>query len=704
METGLYQPKIRNWGKRLPVWLRLDVYTEPIILKQVWRGLLLLCVGLAFLYLVINLIANSMWVQPHFSRQVAFDIFVALMVLVIAGTTAYLRPHREQVELFTFFSVALALSLSSFPDVVGGHLVGLNFFAGYTGKILMPVLLLHFLVLFCRLEKELTERSFLLPLVYLPVLPALVHTTILFFHTITAQNFNVIVNGYASLYAMLGFALLIKITYQAGDYQFQKQAFVLLLGLTLFPALLLFNLIGSLNNDTLTTQIWPGYGVIGIPLAIVVAVNRYELFGIARVNRSHFFYLRAIILAVIGYVVLLGLVAPTARQVDIFDAPDMLIILEAALLFLVLRFLYRIGQHRWFEYHFHNTMEKLRASLRIFSHDLLQIKTVRELEALVSWNIPPDFGLVHAELSLNNTPSYAYALRLPLSAGQVAMGTLFLGPKINGHEFKKQELELLAELQKQISLVLFSLELDKAIQTTEQLTRLKSRFLANVTHELRTPLNGIINYIGFVVDDSWDKLNKEQQSHLEGALQAAEKLEQIINNILDMSKIEAGQMKLNFQPVNLADVMVNIKPTIDVLIKDKPVEFVTKIQPDLPLLYCDRLRLRQIIINMLSNAAKFTPQGAIQFEAYRDNGSIVLQVSDTGVGIEEVILPTIFQQFTSARLTDAHQNAGPGLSMPITKSLIELHGGQLNVQSHPGQGTIFTAILPIIPKNEVAYV
>ena len=248
---------------------------------------------------------------------------------------------------------------------------------------------------------------------------------------------------------------------------------------------------------------------------------------------------------------------------------------------------------------------------------------------------------------------------------------------------------------------MWSLELDTAIQTIEQLTRLKSRFLTNVTHELRTPLNGIINYIGFVIDDYIGLLNSEQNDYLHRALEGAEKLEQIINNILDMSKIEAGQMTLNLQPTNVAAVVAKTTPLIEEMIKDKPVRLITDIRPDLPNLYCDQLRLRQIILNMLSNAAKFTEFGSIYLSAYLDNGNVIVQVTDTGAGIDEKILPTIFQQFISTRLTDATRHVGPGLSMPITKSLVELHGGQLDVDSKPDQGTTFTVILPIQREKEV---
>ena len=112
------------------------------------------------------------------------------------------------------------------------------------------------------------------------------------------------------------------------------------------------------------------------------------------------------------------------------------------------------------------------------------------------------------------------------------------------------------------------------------------------------------------------------------------------------------------------------------------------------------LRLRQIILNILSNAAKFTEAGSIYLRAYPDNGNVIIQVTDTGVGIDESTLPTIFQHFVNTGLTDTNKYFGPGLSMPITKSLVELHGGQVDVVSRPGQGTTFTVKLPVESYNK----
>jgi len=318
---------------------------------------------------------------------------------------------------------------------------------------------------------------------------------------------------------------------------------------------------------------------------------------------------------------------------------------------------------------------------------------------LVSWNLATDFNLQAAEISTRGVANIPYALRLPLEVNNVNLGTLFLGPKLNGDTFSKQEQTIFVEAQQQIALVLLSLELDEAIQVTEELTRLKSKFLANVTHELRTPLNGIINYIGFVLDDA-DQLNEEQTIYLKQALEAAERLLELINNILDMSKIEAGQMTLLKGQVNLNTLVTEMLPVVSELIGNKSVNFIADVAPTLPIIHADRLRLRQIILNMLSNAIKFTQDGSIKFAVYPENGDVVIKVADTGLGITDEILPTIFQQFTTDNLIDKTENLGPGLGMPITKSLVELHQGVIDVKSQINVGTTVTISLPVVQGNE----
>lgn len=405
--------------------------------------------------------------------------------------------------------------------------------------------------------------------------------------------------------------------------------------------------------------------------------------------------------ALIQLLVLFLLIYPELTGLRQIDRHDQIVILLAAVLFAGLYIAHRTG---WFKDRFDKSLADLQSGLWIISQELHQATCREELEATVNWEFPSNLGLQSAELSFKDRASGPYALRLPLTVNKVSLGTLYLGPKIGGEKFTKPELALFSELQKRVSFTLWSLELDQTIQRTEELTRLKSKFLANVTHELRTPLNGIINYIGFVVDGVVGPLNDQQLNYLRQALQNSEKLLQIINNILDMNKIEAGQMTLQSQPVDLTEVVTEITPLVQEILHNKPVELVTKISSPLPVLDGDRLRLRQIMLNLLSNAAKFTETGTVWLNLYATQDYTVIQVADTGTGIEAAVLPTVFQQFTGTGLADRQQRSGSGLGLPITKALVTLHGGKIDISSQAGQGTTVTVTLPVerddLPANE----
>lgn len=153
-------------------------------------------------------------------------------------------------------------------------------------------------------------------------------------------------------------------------------------------------------------------------------------------------------------------------------------------------------------------------------------------------------------------------------------------------------------------------------------------------------------------------------------------------------------MTLQLQPVNLPDIIAETVSRAADLIADKPVQLLTDLAPTLPALAADRLRLRQIISNLLTNAAKFTDSGQVWLKAYPENGHVVIQVSDTGRGIQAEFLSAIFQQFTGEGLADRDVYSSARLSLPVTKSLVELHGGHIRVESEVGQGTTFTVTLP----------
>ncbi|HXW00979.1 MAG TPA: HAMP domain-containing sensor histidine kinase, partial [Anaerolineae bacterium] len=622
--------------------------------------------------------------------------FFAQLGLITAAVAVYGQAESVQALLFGLFSVALVYALVSLPDFTVGWLFPLTFFGALVGKLVMPPLLLHFLLVFPRPRQVLKDWPALLPLIYLPILPTLIYLPTFINRPEVNGSFNQIINGYTAIYAVVGLGLLLEATIRTKTAPTRPQAGVLLAGLVL-PSILAVSLNLFLDDPTnrkLIFETLERYGLIGLPIAAVVATVRYQLFDLKRSQRLHRLYLRAIGATLAAYFFIIAFINVTTINLEFIRFEDFNIILLTAVPFFLLRPIYRQIRQR-LQQRFYGNIENFRIGLRLFQQELIKVKSRHDVEALVGWNIPADFRLRHAELSSRGRPSSSYALQLPLSANNVSLGTLFFGAKISGEEFTRGERAILGELQKQLSLALWVLELDQAIRTTEELTRLKSKFLANVTHELRAPLNAVINYIGFVVDGDTGPLNPEQMGYLNQALQGAEKLLGLINNILDMSKIEAGQMTLQLYPVNLAELIAETISTVEATLHGKPVQMVRDLAPTLPDLLGDRLRLRQIILNLLSNAAKFTPAGMVGLKVYPNNGNVVIQVADTGQGIKEEILPTIFHQFTTEGLMDRDAYGGSGLSLSITKSLVELHGGHIQVESWVGRGTIFTVTLPV---------
>lgn len=635
-----------------------------------------------------------LFTMQDFAQWVFIPTFMALIALTSSGVLGYVMPGRPPVTLFGLLTLATIYATISLPELALTQATFyINFFAGRIGGILTPPLLLHFLLCYPFTRKKLQTWPFLLPLIYLPVLPSFIHLFVLLDQPEAWPTFEKIRTLYTALYLLSGVGLLSHAV-SVGSSPIRKRAIVLLIGLMLPLTLFLLNGLEILTAFTPIYEMAERYILWSVPITVALALFRYDFLQKERVSHKHVLFTATLggLLAIC--LLLFGWTGPIPIGFKRLQGQDYGFILITVGLFYMGRLAFQRFRHWWASRHLRYSVEDFRVNVRILSRELLKVKSHHELEALISWNLATDFSLQSAEISTRNMPSSPYALRLPLKVNNVSLGTLFLGSKINGEPFSKQEQNIFGEAQKQISLTLLSLELGEVIQSTEKLTRLKSKFLTNVTHELRTPLNGIINYIGFALDDA-EHLNVEQKSYLHQAVQGAERLLELINNILDMSKIEAGQMTLLKHPVNLGELVGEMIPVVTELTGDKPIKVITQVSPTLPLIQADRMRVRQILLNMLSNAVKFTRSGEIRLDIYPGNGHVIIKVTDTGPGIDETLLPTIFQQFTTNALTDKRESFGPGLGLPITKSLVELHQGKINVNSQVNVGTTFTVQLPV---------
>ncbi len=246
------------------------------------------------------------------------------------------------------------------------------------------------------------------------------------------------------------------------------------------------------------------------------------------------------------------------------------------------------------------------------------------------------------------------------------------------------------------------------VQVTERLRevdRLKSEFLASMSHELRTPLNSIIGYAEVLLDGIDGDLTDDMEEDV-GAIHGSGKhLLNLINDILDLAKIEAGQMDLVPEPIELRPVIDDAVNTVRVLVKDKPVQFVIEAEDNLPQVNADALRLRQVINNLLTNATKFTEKGDITLGVRRsadDPTMVLISVSDTGIGITPEKLPVIFDRFRQVDQSHTRRAGGTGLGLAITRQLVEMHGGDIWVESDPGHGSTFFFTLPIVVEPAAA--
>jgi len=229
----------------------------------------------------------------------------------------------------------------------------------------------------------------------------------------------------------------------------------------------------------------------------------------------------------------------------------------------------------------------------------------------------------------------------------------------------------------------------------ETANRHKSQFLANVSHELRTPLNAIIGFTRVVLRKTEGQIPDLQRENLRKVLISGESLLTLINGLLDLAKIEAGRTEIIPETFPIEALLDSAASTIEPMLTGGRVRLVREVAPGIPPLYTDREKLRQILLNLLSNAAKFTVDGEIRVSAWPKNGSLTLVVSDTGIGIEPEALTYIFEEFRQAGPPGPARHGGTGLGLAIAKRLVHVLGGEIAVESERGAGSTFTVQIPV---------
>ncbi|GAB4431773.1 MAG: hypothetical protein Fur0044_29330 [Anaerolineae bacterium] len=368
---------------------------------------------------------------------------------------------------------------------------------------------------------------------------------------------------------------------------------------------------------------------------------------------------------------------------------------------LLLRLLY-VGTQQVVDRLFFPDTANFKEKIDAICHRLTEIDNRERLKQFLDQQLPAWLQVEEVYLQPQPRLETVKTITLPLEMGTRSLGFLTIGRKHSGRSFGYSEQVALKQLQEQVSLVLSGIQLAEAREAAEKTDQLKLNFLTNISHELRTPLNTVINSTGLVADGVLGEITETQAEYLNRAVEGSEYLMNLLNDILDITKIETGQLTLQPEVMSLPEVIKETLPLVNNPLQKKAVRLTVELEDNLPPVMADRLRVRQILLNLLSNAIKFTQEGSIRVRAWLRGNTVWVSIKDTGIGIPQESLPLVFEDYRQLvhrqqLQFDRRRHLGTGLGLSITRALVELHGGKIWVESEgvPGRGSTFTFTLPL---------
>jgi signal transduction histidine kinase len=339
------------------------------------------------------------------------------------------------------------------------------------------------------------------------------------------------------------------------------------------------------------------------------------------------------------------------------------------------------------------------------------VDSIRADSPVVQWLTSVEGLLVKEEVKLNpriaryfetaegELEAIKAALIVPLKVENKLNGILLLGEKLSGEIYDDQELDMLLLLATQAAISLENARLYENLATSNarllEASRLKSQFLANMSHELRTPLNSIIGFSKVLLNRLDGELTERQEAYVSSVHNSSRHLLELINSILDFSRIEAGRFEIRSERIDLLDVVEECMETSTPLVRDKRVKLEKDVPVDLAAVQGDRTRIKQVLLNLISNAIKFTHAGRVLVQVRPEGDVVHVSVADTGIGISPGDLQRLFEPFQRLDNPLAQQADGTGLGLAISKKFVELHHGRIWAESRESQGSTFHFTLPL---------
>jgi len=310
----------------------------------------------------------------------------------------------------------------------------------------------------------------------------------------------------------------------------------------------------------------------------------------------------------------------------------------------------------------------------------------------------PDYPLSYVQQA-----GFRALLAVPLMREDRLIGGLVVRRKTAG-EFPAPIVDLLQTFAAQSVLAIQNARLFREIEDKgreiEIASKHKSEFLANMSHELRTPLNAILGYTELILDNIYGDVPEKIQEVLERLVKNGRHLLGLINDVLDISKIEAGQLTLSLNDYSMGEMVQTVSTSVEALAAEKNLELNVKVPTDLTIGKGDEQRIAQVFLNLLGNAIKFTEKGEVRVEVVVSNESFLVSVSDTGPGLSEADQKKIFEEFRQADGSSTREKGGTGLGLAIAKRIVEMHGGRIWVESTLGKGSTFWFTLPVRVEHQ----